>query len=183
MATQTPARETAGHRPAAAATATARLSAYGPSELLQAGAVAGLVAGLGFILANMIYATSQGLPAIAPFLAIGTIFFIDDMPQMTPAYALTGVITHFSMSILFGMVFAFLVPLFPTIKALAVGAIGYGLALYVVNFLVLGNLLDLRVVRARRWRTGPDLRADRPSGGVRRSADPLLRGKVKRGTA
>jgi hypothetical protein len=89
------------------------------------------------------------------------------------------------MSILFGMVFAFLVPLFPTIKALAVGAvgaIGYGLALYVVNFLVLGNL-DLRVVRVRRWRTGPDLRADRPSGGVRRSADPLLRGKVKRRTA
>jgi hypothetical protein len=131
MATQTPARETAGHRPAAA-TATARLSAYGPSELLQAGAVAGLVAGLGFILANMIYATSQGLPAIAPFLAIGTIFFIDDMPQMTPAY---------------------------------------GLALYVVNFLVLGNLLDLRVVRARRWRTGPDLRADRPS----RRCAPLVR--------
>lgn len=140
MPTQTPARETAGDRPPAA-TATARLSAYGPSELLQAGAVAGLVAGLGFILANMIYATSQGLPAIAPFLAIGTIFFIDDMPQMTPAYALAGVITHFSLSILFGMVFAFLVPLFPTIKALAVGAIGYGLALYVVNFLVLGNLI------------------------------------------
>jgi len=55
--------------------------------------VAGLAVGLVFILANMIYATSQPalvdvptgpkLPAIAPFLDIGTIFYFDDMPLLT----------------------------------------------------------------------------------------------------
>ncbi|MGI8729491.1 MAG: hypothetical protein ACR2LK_05795, partial [Solirubrobacteraceae bacterium] len=65
--------------------------------------VAGVAAGFVFILSNMIYATSQDLPAIAPFLAIGTIFFFDDKPMMTLEYALSGVMTHFSLSILFGV--------------------------------------------------------------------------------
>jgi hypothetical protein len=39
----------------------------GFSDLLARGVVAGLAAGFVFILANMIYATSQGMPAIAPF--------------------------------------------------------------------------------------------------------------------
>lgn len=130
---------TSTHGPAASM--IERLQVYGPSELLRTGVIAGLVAGFAFILANMIYATSQGMPAIAPFLAIGTIFFFDDMPQMTLEYALTGVITHFSLAIVFGVVFAFIVPLFASVKALAAGAIGYGLLLYLVNFLVLGNLI------------------------------------------
>jgi len=76
---------------------------------MTSGVVAGLAAGLVFILANMIYATSEGKPAIAPFLAIGTIFFFDDKPMMTLEYALTGVITHLSLSVLFGIIFAMLV--------------------------------------------------------------------------
>ncbi len=125
--------------------ATSRISdrsrTYDWSHLLAVGAVAGFVAGLGFILANMIYATSQGSPAIAPFAAIGTIFFFDDAPQMNLNYVLTGVIVHFGNSVLFGMIFALLVPLFRNAMMLVAGAILYGLALYVVNFLILGSLV------------------------------------------
>jgi hypothetical protein len=110
-------------------------------RLLTTGAVAGLVAGFTFILANMIYVTSQGMPAISPFLAIGTIFFFDDAPQMSLNYAITGVITHFSLAILFGMVFAAFVPLLRNWIALVAGAFVYGGLLYVINFLVFGNLI------------------------------------------
>jgi hypothetical protein len=59
-----------------------RAKALDFSHLLTTGAVAGLAVGFPFILANMIYATSQSalavpntpsLPAIAPFIDIGTI--------------------------------------------------------------------------------------------------------------
>lgn len=119
----------------------ARAQAEGLGNLLVTGSVAGLVAGFVFILANMIYLTSQGQPAIAPFLAIGTIFFFDDMPQMTLNYALTGLVTHFALSILFGMIFAMLVPMFSSAMALFAGAFAFGLLLYAVNFLVLGSLI------------------------------------------
>jgi len=75
-----------------------RAKALDFSHLLTTGAVAGLAVGFPFILANMIYATSQSalpvpntpsLPAIAPFIDIGTIFYFDDMPQlMNPSYPL-----------------------------------------------------------------------------------------------
>jgi hypothetical protein len=120
---------------------TDRHQASGFSSLLTSGVVAGFAAGIVFILANMIYATSQGLPAIAPFLAIGTIFFFDDRPMMTLEYALSGVMTHFSLSILFGVIFAMLTPTFRNVTTLIAGAFIYGLLLYVVNFLVFGNLI------------------------------------------
>lgn len=125
----------------AASGVSTRSRTYDRSYLITVGAVAGFVAGLGFILANMIYLTSQGSPAIAPFAAIGTIFYFDDAPEMNLNYVLTGVIVHFINSVVFGIVFALLVPLFRSAKMLVVGAIGYGLALYVVNFLVLGSLV------------------------------------------
>jgi uncharacterized membrane protein YagU involved in acid resistance len=129
-----------GTNPTVAAT-KARASAYDLSHLITVGAVAGLVAGFTFILANMIYAVATGLPAIAPFAAIGTVFFFDDQPQMTPPYIITGLVTHFANSILFGIIFSLLVPMFSNIKALVVGGLAYGLLLYVVNFLVLGSLI------------------------------------------
>jgi hypothetical protein len=119
-----------------------RAKAYDVSNLLTTGVVAGLAAGLAFILADMINATSGGKPAIAPFLAIGTIFFFDDKPMMTLEYALTGVITHLSLSIVFGVIFALvLVPLFSNARALLIGGIMYGGVVYVVNFQILGRIL------------------------------------------
>ena len=138
-------------RNTAAATAS-RAKAFDVSSLLTTGAVAGLAVGFAFILANMIYATSQPalvnvpagpkLPAIAPFLDIGTVFYFDEMPQMTPAYPFAGLITHFSLSIVFGLIFALaLVPLFSNARALLVGGIAYGGLLYIVNYQVLGRLV------------------------------------------
>lgn len=139
------------------------------------GAVAGLVAGLGFILANMIFATAQGLPAIAPFAAIATTFYFDDAPQMNLNYIVTGVIVHFVNSVVFGIVFAFVVLLVKNTKMLVVAAIAYGLALYVVNFLILGSLIFKFFSPVCRRRSEPDPRTDHSPCGLRSSAHPVLR--------
>ena len=129
-----------------------RAKAFDFSSLLTTGAVAGLVVGFPFILANMIYASSQSalpvpnapkLPAIAPFLDIGTIFYFDDMPQlMNPSYPLAGLITHFSLSIVFGLIFALvLVPLLKNATTLLIGAVAYGGLLYIVNYQILGRVV------------------------------------------
>jgi len=119
-----------------------RVKELGFSDLLMVGAVAGLFAGFLFILANMWYAPTQNLPATAPFNAIGTIFYRDPMPQLTPAYAIVGLITHFSLSIAFGVTFALLVvPLLSNTRALIFGAVGYGVLLYIVNYQILGRLV------------------------------------------
>jgi hypothetical protein len=138
-------------RNTAAATAS-RAKAFDVSNLLTTGVVAGLGVGFPFILANMIYATSQPalvnvpdgpkLPASAPFLDIGTIFYFDDMPQMIPAYPFAGLVTHFTLSIVFGLIFAVaLVPLFSNARALLAGGIAYGGLLYVVNYQILGRVV------------------------------------------
>jgi hypothetical protein len=121
------------------------------SNLLTTGSVAGLAVGFPFILANMIYATSQSgpfpnapkLPAIAPFLDIGTIFYFDDMPQLTdPGYPLVGLIMHFSLSIVFGLIFALVVvPLLRNASLLLIGGIVYGGLLYIVNYQILGRVV------------------------------------------
>jgi len=135
----------------AAATAS-RAKAFDVSSLLTTGVVAGLAVGFPFILANMIYATSQPaipglfdgpkLPALAPFLDIGTIFYFDKMPQMTPAHPFVGLVIHFSLSILFGLIFALvLVPLLSNVRALLLGGVAYGALLYVINYQVLGRVV------------------------------------------
>ncbi len=69
------------------------------------GAVGGVVAGLVFLLANMAYATSQDLPAVAPMLG-----------------------------------FALIVPMLHGPRSVVLGAIMFGVALYVINFQILGRL-------------------------------------------
>ncbi len=138
-------------RNTAAATAS-RAKAFDVSNLLTTGVVAGLGVGFPFILANMIYATSQPalvnvpdgpkLPASAPFLDIGTIFYFDDMPQMIPAYPFAGLVTHFTLSIVFGLIFAVVVvPLLSSARLLLIGGIAFGGLLYIVNYQILGRVL------------------------------------------
>jgi uncharacterized membrane protein YagU involved in acid resistance len=117
-------------------------------ELFTRGAVAGIAAGFVFLLANMGYATTQGKPSLAPFMDISTIFHGTDRPaSMTPTVDMlaTGAVVHISLSIAFGIVFALMVGLFaPLIRnwvVLTAAGIVYGLALYVVNFQILGNTL------------------------------------------
>jgi uncharacterized membrane protein YagU involved in acid resistance len=79
---------------------------------------------------------------------ISTIFHGTDKPaSMTPTVDMlaTGAIVHFTLSIVFGVVFALLVGAFsPLVRnwlVLTAAGVVYGLALYLVNFRVFGFLL------------------------------------------
>ncbi len=117
-------------------------------DLFTRGAIAGITAGFVFLLANMAYATTQGKPSLAPFMDISTIFHGTDKPaSMTPTLDMlaTGAVVHISLSIAFGVVFALLVGAFaPLVRnwlVLAAAGVLYGVALYVVNFQILGNTI------------------------------------------
>ena len=111
------------------------------NQLLLQGSVAGLFAGLFFLLANMLFATAHGKPAVAPLLSISTIFYRSKMPMMTPEAVVAGLTLHLFLSMIFGIVFALAVlPFLRNIPALLVGSLVFGLLLYVVNFQILGRL-------------------------------------------
>jgi hypothetical protein len=108
--------------------------------LLARGAIAGLVAGMAFLLADMWFAASQGMPGISPLYAISTIFHASRAPVLTPTEPVLGLAVHIVLSLGFGMGFAvLLVPLVRNVAALVVAALGYGLALWVLNIQILGR--------------------------------------------
>lgn len=107
--------------------------------LLTRGAVGGLTAGWGFILANMWFAVSQGGPAVAPFLAISTVFHASAKPDPSPENVVVGLTLHLALSLAFGLGFALLVPLLRRTGWLFAGGAAYGLGLYVLNFQILGR--------------------------------------------
>lgn len=111
----------------------------GLDERLSRGAVAGIVAGLVFLVVNMAWATRADLPAVAPLLDISTIFNIADRPDPTPENVTVGLVTHLTLSALFGMAFAVIVPWLRGIGVLAIGAVAFGVALYLINFQILGR--------------------------------------------
>lgn len=111
------------------------------SQLLTIGTAAGVLGGVVFELAFFGWATTHGKPAIAPLFSQGTIFFFDDMPQMTPLYALVGLFVHFLVGILGGISFALLMPLVRSMRQLAATALAFGLVLYLVNFEFFGNFV------------------------------------------
>jgi hypothetical protein len=115
--------------------------ARGLDERLARGVVAGMAAGLLFLLANMWYADSQDLPAVAPLYDISTIFYFTDEPTPRPENAAVGLVVHLALSAGFGALLAALAPLFGSGRAMALGALGYGLLLYLVNFQILGRLV------------------------------------------
>jgi uncharacterized membrane protein YagU involved in acid resistance len=127
---------------------SARALRWHVGDLFTRGAVAGITAGFVFLLANMAYATTQGKPSLAPFMDISTIFHGTDKPaSMTPTLDMlaTGAVVHITLSIAFGVVFALLVGAFAPLArnwlVLAAAGVLYGLALYVVNFQILGNTI------------------------------------------
>ena len=85
-------------------------------DVFSRGAVAGFVGGVGFLLANMAFATTQGLPAVAPMIDISTIFHGVDTPTPSPENMVVGLVTHTGLSILFGIGFALLVTAVPTLR-------------------------------------------------------------------
>jgi hypothetical protein len=112
----------------------------GADARLARGVVAGLAAGLLFLLANMWYADSQGLPAVAPLYDISTIFHFADEPQPSPENLAVGLIVHLTLSAAFGATFALLAPVVKGSTRLVAASAVFGLVLYVVNFQILGRL-------------------------------------------
>ena len=112
----------------------------GLESRVSRGVVGGLFAGLVFLLANMAFATSQDMPAVAPMLDISTIFHLSDKPEVTPENISVGLVTHLTLSSLFGVAFALIVPLLRGPRAVLLGALAFGIGLYVFNFQILGRL-------------------------------------------
>jgi hypothetical protein len=111
-------------------------------ERFTRGAIAGLVAGLVFLIATMGYVTTKGLPAVAPMIDISTIFHGQDRPVPNPDNVVVGLVLHLTLSVAYGVVFAVLVSVLPrrVLIVLAAG-VAYGLLLYVVNFQIFGRTL------------------------------------------
>jgi len=107
---------------------------------LVRGALGGAFAGLVFLLANMWFADSQGMPAVAPMLDISTIFHFSDQPEVSPENVVIGLVVHMTLSMGFGIAFSLVVPLLTNARTLVAGAVGFGIALYLFNFQVLGRL-------------------------------------------
>jgi hypothetical protein len=112
----------------------------GLDERLSRGVVAGIAAGLLFLLANMWYADSQDLPAVAPLYDISTIFYFTDQPDPVPENAAVGLVVHLALSAGFGALLAAFAPLFASGRALLLGSLVFGLVLYLVNFQILGRV-------------------------------------------
>jgi len=108
--------------------------------LLARGAIAGIVAGMAFLLAEMWFAVSQGKPGISPLYAISTVFHASSAPLLVPSEPILGLTTHIVLSLGFGMGFALLfVPWLRSLPALVLGGLGYGLALWVLDVQILGR--------------------------------------------
>jgi hypothetical protein len=114
--------------------------------LCTRGAVAGMSAGLVFLVANMGWAVHNGKPAAAPLIDIATIFHSQDTPGPVaaavfgPDNLIVGLVTHLTLAMLFGIGFAILAGRLVRSNQMLVGAgLAYGLALYVVNFQILGR--------------------------------------------
>ena len=73
-------------------------------------------------------------------LDISTIFHFSDQPEVSPDNVAIGLIVHLTLSMAFGIAFALVVPLLTSARTLVAGALGFGIALYLFNFQVLGRL-------------------------------------------
>jgi mannose/fructose/N-acetylgalactosamine-specific phosphotransferase system component IIC len=73
-------------------------------------------------------------------LDISTIFNVAEMPDPTPENMAVGLVTHLTLSMMFGIGFALLLPLLRNGRQLVLGAVGYGVALYLINFQILGRI-------------------------------------------
>jgi len=104
---------------------------------LVRGAVGGLVAGAAFIAVTMWFATSVGDPARGPLRMISTIVLGDDAMASGDADVTIGIVVHAVLSAGFGVLFAFVAPVFRTNGTIAVAGSVYGGLLYLVNFKVL----------------------------------------------
>lgn len=129
---------------AAAPTADAqgRQPVAGLGDRLGRGVVAGIFAGVIFLFAQMGWAVENlDKPAVAPMLDISTVFNNVDVPAATSANVVIGLVTHLTLTMLFGIAFALIVPLLRTNLLVLLGGLAFGVLLYVLNIQILGRLI------------------------------------------
>ncbi len=113
--------------------------------MLAWGIIAGLLAGVVFIALTMWLTASMGNPALTPLRVIATIV---EGPPPPEATIWVGVVVHFVLSALFGLVFAAAVAMLRDrsagrswAAAVLWGGLIYGGLLYLVNFQLLARLV------------------------------------------
>lgn len=109
--------------------------------LLIRGGAGGMVAGMVFAGMTMWLMAVTGVPVKLPLLAIASI--VQGEGAMGEASPVLGVVIHLGLSAAFGMGLALLCRRLrlPTDGAVVAAGLGFGLALYLVNFVVLGNAI------------------------------------------
>lgn len=134
-----PAASTRTENPSSAASP----AVVGLGDRVARGTVAGLFAGVVFLLAQMGWAVERlDKPAVAPLLDMSTIFNNGDlMPMVTPDNLLIGLVTHLTLTMLFGIAFAFIASFLRSPLLLVVGGVAFGIVLYVVNIQILGRVV------------------------------------------
>lgn len=110
-----------------------------PKRLVR-GAIGGFLAGLPFIGVTMWFADSLGNPAEAPLKLISTLVLGGDALMTPDADALLGFGVHSVLAIVFGMLFALVVPFFKNNGTVALAGGIFGGLLYLVNFQIIARL-------------------------------------------
>lgn len=112
----------------------------GTGSWLSQGAVAGFLAGVGFIALNSWYATTTGAQALQPFQLIATLV---QGPPPDRAMVWIGMVVHVVLSILLGVLFvALLAPLRGHSPAwLPWAGLLFGAGVYLVDFQVLSRFV------------------------------------------
>jgi len=118
------------------------------NHLFWNGVVGGIIAGIIFAMAEMILNVLMGKPFFGPLKLISSIVL--GQQALAPTYplvsaAIIGLIVHMIMSMIFGLIFIYLLAAVKQIQAstgrlLVYGSL-FGLALWVVNFLILAPML------------------------------------------
>ena len=116
--------------------------------LIWQGVAGGVISGIVFAMAEMILNVLMGKPFFGPLRLIGSIVLGEQ--ALAPSYplasaAVVGVIVHMILSMIFGLVFIYLLAAARQVWAstgrlLAYGTL-FGLALWVVNFVILAPAL------------------------------------------
>jgi uncharacterized membrane protein YagU involved in acid resistance len=117
-------------------------------QLFQHGIVGGIIAGIVFVLAEMLINVALGKPFLGPLRLISSILL--GTQATAPTYSLfgavvVGLIVHLILAAIFGVIFVYLLAWTGQFSAttewlLLYGSV-YGLALWVVNFHIIAPLL------------------------------------------
>jgi hypothetical protein len=110
---------------------------------IKHGIIGGIIAGIAMMMVEMIIAALMGMDAfMPPRMIAGIVLGPPAMEPSTPLMTALGVTTvlHMMLSIIYGLIFAWLVSVIPALRSTAaviVAAGFYGLLLWLVNFYVI----------------------------------------------